>query len=132
MPATLATLPKGHEFPPTMFTLSTEWVDVYVHAVGDAAIRDAGPGLVPPMAVAALSVRAMLESAPLPPGTLHAGQELAFHRAVGIGEQLTVGARVVSRGERAGWVLLSVDFNVSSAGEDVMSGRATVTFPMES
>jgi hypothetical protein len=29
-------------------------------------------------------------------------------------------------------VLLSVDFGVSSAGEDVMSGRATVTFPMDS
>ena len=132
MSATLAALPRGHEFPPTTFTLSPEWVAAYIDAVGDAAIRDAGSALVPPMAVAALSIRAMIEASPLPPGTLHAGQELAFHRAVGIGEQLIVRARVVSRGERAGWVLLSVDFGISSAGEDVMSGRATVTFPMES
>jgi hypothetical protein len=129
MPATLAALPKGHEFPPTTFTLSPEWVDAYVAAVGDTAIRDAGPAFVPPMAIAALSIRAMLESAPLPPGTLHAGQELAFHRAAHIGEQLTVTARIVSRGERAGWVLMSVDLNVSAAGAPVMTGRATVTFP---
>jgi acyl dehydratase len=132
MSATLAALPRGHEFPPTSFTLSPEWVDAYIEAVGDAAIRNACPGLVPPMAVAALSIRAMIEASPLPPGTLHAGQELAFRRAVRIGEQLTVGARVVSRGERGGWVLLSVDFGVSSVGEDLMNGRATVTFPMES
>ncbi len=81
MPATLAALPKGHEFPPTTFTLSPEWVDAYIAAVGDAAIRDAGPGLVPPMAVAALSIRALIEASPLPPGTLHASQELVFHRS---------------------------------------------------
>ncbi len=130
MSATLAALPKGHEFPPTSFTLSSEWMDAYIDAVGDAAIRDAGPGLVPPMAVAALSIRAMLESAPLPPGTLHAGQELAFHRAARIGEQLTVTASVASRGERAGWVLMSVDLAVSADSERVMTGRATVTFPV--
>jgi hypothetical protein len=130
MPATLAALPKGHEFPPTTFTLSPEWVDAYIDAVGDAAIRDAGPGLVPPMAVAALSIRALIEASPLPPGTLHAGQELAFHRAVRIGEELTVAARIISRGERTGWVLMSVDLSVSSSGEPVMTGRATVTFPV--
>lgn len=131
MPATLAALPKGHEFPPTTFTLSPEWVDAYIDAVGDTAIRDAGPGLVPPMAVAALSIRALIEASPLPPGTLHAGQELAFHRAVRTGEELTVAARVVSRGERAGWALMSVDLEVSADGAQVMTGRATVTFPAE-
>ena len=130
MPATLAALPKGHEFPPTSFMLSPEWVVAYIDAVGDAAIRDTGPALVPPMAIAALSIRALIEASPLPPGTLHAGQEIALHRAARVGEQLTVTASIVSRGERAGWVLMSVDLEVSSAGEVVMTGRATVTFPL--
>jgi acyl dehydratase len=131
MPATLAALPKGHEFPPTTFTLSPEWVDAYIEAVGDTAIRDLGPSLVPPMAIAALSIRALIEASPLPPGTLHAGQELAFHRAEKIGDQLTVTATIVSRGERAGWVLLSVDLNVSAGADPVMTGRGTLTFPVE-
>ena len=130
MSATLAALPRGHEFPPTSFTLSPEWVDDYVAAVGDAAIRDTGPGLVPPMAIAALSIRALIEASPLPPGTLHAGQEIAFHRGARVGEQLTVTASIVSRGERGGWVLMSVDLEISSPGEVVMTGRTTITFPL--
>ena len=105
-------------------------MDAYIDAVADAAIRDAGSALVPPMAIAALSMRAPIEASSLPPGTLHAGQELAFHRAVRIGEELTVAASIASRGERAGWVLMGVDLAVSADGAKVMTGRATVTFPV--
>lgn len=132
MPSTLAALPKGYEFPQTTFTLSAEWVNAYVDAVGDSAIKNIGPDLVPPMAVAALAIRALIEASPLPPGTLHAGQELSFHRAINVGEELSVGAKIVSRGERAGWVLMSVDLEASAGDEQVMSGRATITFPVES
>ena len=130
MPATLAALPKGHEFPSTTFTLSEVWVNAYIDAVGDAAIAAVGDTFVPPMAIAALAIRALIEASPLPPGTLHAGQELSFHRAAQIGDELTVTAAIVSRGERAGWVLMSVDLSVSSADGAVMTGRATVTFPV--
>jgi acyl dehydratase len=131
MPVSLSALPKGHEFAPTAFTPTADWVREYIAAVGDEAIGGLGDGLVPPMALAACSIRALIEASPLPPGTLHAGQELSFHRAVRAGEQLTANARIVSRGERAGWVLMSIDFDVSAAGETVMRGRATVTFPAE-
>jgi acyl dehydratase len=131
MPVSLATLPKGHEFAPTMFTPTTEWVREYVAAVGDEEIGALGQDLVPPMALAACSIRALIEASPLPPGALHAGQELSFRRPVRVGEHLTANARIVSRGERAGWVLMSVDFDVSAGGESVMTGRGTITFPAE-
>lgn len=126
---TLASLEKGHEFPATEFELSAEWVSGYVAAVEDEAIRASGPAAVPPMAVAALSIRALLERAALPAGAIHVAQEIANHRAAGIGDRLSVTARVVSRGERAGWVLMGVDITVSSGAGEVMSGRAVVTFP---
>ena len=131
MPTSLAVLPKGYEFPSTTFTLSREWVADYIAATGDETTQKLDGDLVPPMALAALSIRALIEASPLPPGTLHAGQELSFRRAVRIGEELTAKAHIVSRGERPGWVLMSVEFKVSAAGEPVMSGRATVTFPAE-
>jgi acyl dehydratase len=105
-------------------------VKAYVEAVDDRAIYGIGADLVPPMAVAALSIRALIEASPLPPGTLHAGQELSFRRAVKIGDDLSVTARVISRGERAGWVLMSIDIGASANGEQVMTGRATITFPV--
>ncbi len=126
---TLAALEKGYEFPPASFDLSDEWVDAYAASVEDEAIGALDGGFVPPMAVAALAIRALLENASLPPGTLHAGQELAFTAPVRRGEMLTVASRIASRGERAGWALMGVELRVARAGEDVMTGKATITMP---
>lgn len=132
MPSTLASLPKGHSFPPTTFHLLPEWVRGYSEAVEDSAITLLPGDFAPPMAVAALSIRALLENAALPPGAVHLGQELAFHRPVRAGERLLAGARVSSRGERQGWVLMGVDLSVEGEdGAPVMTGRATVTFPVD-
>ena len=129
MPPRLDTLARGHELPPSAFELSPEWVRQYVAAVEDEAIGLLGPDLVPPMAVAALAVRALLERAALPPGAVHIGQEIAFRRAARVGERLSASARVVSRGERQGWVLMGIDLSVEGEGGPVMEGRATVTMP---
>ena len=126
---TLAALEKGHEFPPASFDLSEEWVDAYVASVGDEAIGALDGGFVPPMAVAALAIRALLEQASLPPGTLHVGQELAFTAPVRLGETLTVAARIASRGKRAGWALIAVELRVAGDDRAVMTGRATLSFP---
>lgn len=131
MTASLAALPKGHEFPPATFTLTREWVAEYVAAVSDGAIGNLGGNVVPPMALATQAIRALIEASPLPDGALHAGQEVAFKRAVSIGEVLTVNARIASRGERAGWVLMSVDFEALAGGESVMTARGTITFPVD-
>lgn len=129
---TLASLEKGHEFPAMEFDLSPEWVRAYIAAVEDGAIGIMGAGAVPPMAIATLSIRALLERAGLPAGAVHAGQEMSFHRAVRTGERLTASARIVRRGERQGWVLMSVDMAVTAAGGGtVMTGRAMVTFPAQ-
>jgi acyl dehydratase len=127
---TLAALEKGYEFPRASFDLSDEWVDAYVASVEDEAIGALDGGFVPPMAVAALAIRALLKHASLPPGTLHAGQELTFSAPVCRGEALTVAARIASRGERAGWALMGVELRVARGGEAVMTGRATISFPV--
>lgn len=130
MRVSLAELQKGDEIPAAGFDLSPEWVTEYATSVDDRAIEALGTTAVPPMAVAALAVRAMLEHASLPSGTIHAGQELSFRRALRVGEALEASGRVVSRGERAGWVLMSVELGVTAGGEAVMQGRATVSFPV--
>ena len=127
---TRADLAQGREFPPACIDLSEQWVEAYVAAVEDKAIAALGGGFVPPMAVAALAIRALLEHASLPPGTLHAGQELAFTAPARRGETLTVAARIASRGERAGWVLMGVELRVTRDGAVVMTGRATLSFPV--
>ena len=132
MPPSLTTLEKGHRFAPATFELSEGWVSDYVAAVEDAAIAGVGD-YVTPMALAALSIRALLEQSPLPSGSIHAAQELAFARPAAIGESLSVRAEIVSRGQRRGWVLMGVGLSVEDlAGGVVMDGRATITFPVDS
>jgi acyl dehydratase len=131
MPQTVADLEKGHTFPPVDFELSREWVSEYAQAVGDTATSRLGPDLVPPMAIAALSIRALLQHAALAPGTIHAGQEVNFTGGAHVGDTLSVTASVASRGERAGWVLMGVDLEASGPTGPVMTGRATITFPVD-
>jgi hypothetical protein len=84
------------------------------------------------MAIAALSIRALLDQAALPPGTVHVGQEIVLSRSARAGERLVASARILSRGERQGWVLIVVDMSVAGVGGDlVMNGRATLTFPVD-
>jgi acyl dehydratase len=129
---TLASLEKGHEFAAAEFELSPDWVSAYTLAVEDDAIPCVDPDAVPPMAIAALSIRALLDQAALPPGTVHVGQEIVFSRSTRAGERLVASARIHSRGERQGWVLMVVDMSVAGAGGDlVMNGRATLTFPVD-
>ncbi len=130
MPPRLDTLPKGHQLPPLAFELSPQWVRQYVAAVEDGAIGALDGEFVPPMAVVALGARALFEGAALPPGAVHLGQEIEFVRPVRRGGRLSASARVVSRGERQGWVLMGIEMKVDSQdGEPVMKGRATLTMP---
>ncbi len=126
----LDTLLKGHQMPSFAFELSPDWVREYVAAVEDAAIGSLDGGLVPPMAVAALAVRSLLDGAKLPPGAIHLGQELSSLKSVRVGQRLSVQARIASRGERQGWILMGIDLNVEDGNRDlVMKGRATLTMP---
>ena len=130
MPPSLDALPKGYQMPPFTFELSPDWVREYAAAVEDEAIGALDEGLVPPMAVAALAVRSLLEGAEFPPGTIHLGQEMALLKPVRLGERLSVSARVASRGERQGWVLIGIDLNVEDGEHGpVMEGRALLTMP---
>ncbi len=132
MPPTLEALSKGHEFPSVAFDLSSQWVREYAEAVEDGAIAGLGRDMVPPMAVAALSIRALLDSAGLPTGAVHLGQEVAFFRPVGMGERLSAAGRIASRGERQGWVIMRIDLKVEDEARAlVMTGRTTVTMPLD-
>lgn len=131
MTVSLADLPKGHEFAETRFKLTPEWVAEYVRAVEDKAIVSLPERSYPPLALAVCSFRALLEQASLPEGAIHVGQEINFSLSSDRESELVARARIASRGERQGWVLMGIDLNVASdSGKEIMSGRATITFPL--
>jgi hypothetical protein len=129
MTVSLAGLPKGHEFAETRFELNPEWAAEYRAAVEDQTNT---PEDLPPLALAAFSIRALLDQAALPEGAVHVSQELSFLNRAEIGAVAVARARVATRGERQGWVLMGIEITVDDdSGAQVMSGKATITFPAD-
>jgi len=132
--ASIGLLEKGHRFPPVFFVLDEAAVRDYLEAVEDAALpalcRAEGQAWAPPMAVAALALRGLMEAVGLPPGAVHGSQEFQFRRPVVVGERLASRAWVAHRSQRGGWLALAVEMEVADeAGQAVLAGRAGVLIP---
>jgi hypothetical protein len=125
----LTEVPAGHDFEPISFSIDAERSRAYRQATGDALpIYDAS-GNVPPLAVAALALGALLEQVELPPGTLHANESASFKRAVRVGARLDCHARLAQRSQRGGWVVSVLETEIRLEGETAVQARATVLCP---
>ena len=127
-------LEKGHQFSATSFVLDEDAVARYVEAVEDEALprlaQAEGKAWVPPMAVAALALRSLMEEMVLPAGASHISQELEFVRAVEAGERITCRAWLSHRSQRGGWWVLAVEMEgAGESGQPVLAGRSTVMVP---
>jgi hypothetical protein len=126
----IALLPRGHEFSQATFEVSAANVAAYLTAVQDES--GVYGEAVPPLAVAAAALRALLEQLELPAGTLHTAQEVECLAAVPAGAGLTMAGRLAQRSERGGFVASVIEFEVTLEGsraEPVLRGRATVMAP---
>ena len=128
-----ADLEPGQEISRHSYEVDEEMVSDYVAAVQDenAVLCDGtGARLVPAMAVAALSIRGVVQDLRIPGGTLHAGQEFEFMSAVTVGSPLDCAATLVQNSVRGGWRFLVIDCHVTGEGcVGVMSGKSTIMIP---
>jgi len=103
----------------------------YLEAVGRPSGQDA-PTLefVPPMAIAAYTMLVMSQSLSLPPGSIHASQELEFLKLVPIGTTIDCRGRVAQKVNRGNLHLLVIELDaVSQEQEKVLTGQATIVVP---
>ena len=122
----IAALPRGHEFPPSRFTLTRDGIAAYLRAVGDAgAYGDA----VPPLAAVALGLAALQEHLSLPDGSLHTGQEIEHERILRAGEPLTLTGRVAQRSERQGMVISVIEYEIAGEAGTAIRARTTILAP---
>ena len=69
-------LKTGQEFPPATFQVDSTIVADYLKAIEEDNVLYQDTGLVPPMAVAALALKALINAISMPPGTIHVSQDL--------------------------------------------------------
>ncbi len=117
------------------YCLDSTLVSDYVEAVQDDSgplLDTGGLELVPAMAVAALSMRGMVEDLRIPGGTLHAGQEFEFSGAVAVGDSVDCVATLAQNSVRGDWRFLIVECLVSDASDkNIMKGKSTIMIPAD-
>ena len=129
MPRSLTDLSAGHVFEPIVFTVDAGKARAYREAVGDANPFYEQEGLVPPLALAALTLGALLNQVGLPAGSLHVNESMESRRAVPIGATVECQATLAQRSQRAGWVVSVLDSQVLFDGATALTARATVLSP---
>ena len=126
-------LVPGQKISDQTYVLDYDAVAQYVDAVGDRSwpsSSDDGEALAPPMAVAALSLRGVVNDLAIPGGTLHAGQELEFGAAVPVGATLACRGTLAQNSVRGGWRFMVVQLEVEDGdGRVVMQGKSTIILP---
>lgn len=130
MTTVLTDLSAGHTFDPITFTVDSERARAYRAAAGDTLSLYDVSGVLPPLAVAALALGALLEHVSLPPGTLHASESVSFKAPVPAGARLECRASLAQRSQRAGWIVSVLDSEISHDGRVAVTARATVLSPV--
>ena len=116
------------------YTLDRESVKKYVSAVKDTSAHPKTNtlGPAPPMSIAALSLRGVVNDLKIPGGTLHIGQELSFLKPVNVGTHLECTAILSSNSVRREFRFIVVDLNVRDDLNDyVMKGKSTIMLPVD-
>ncbi|MCD6567677.1 MAG: MaoC family dehydratase [Dehalococcoidia bacterium] len=122
---TFTELSSGYEFPAASYLLDAALVSRYLEAVeGD------GDGFVPPLAIAAYAMKAMMDVISLPSGAIHASQELEFFKLVPVGSEVKCQSRVARKISRSRMKMMVLEMDVRDEnGDRVQSGKATVILP---
>jgi hypothetical protein len=127
----LRDFPAGHTFEPITLTATADRVRAYIDATADACTLYDEADVVPPLALAAFALGALLSDVGLPPGTLHVNESLEFRAAVQVGASVECQARLAQRSQRGGMIVSAIESDLRVHGETVLTARATVFSPVE-
>ena len=121
----------GEELNLGRWVLDKAFVREYLDAVEDTSPIYESIGAVPPMALAARALSALIQTLGLPSGTIHASQELECREIVKQGDEVLCRARVSRPRQRGDWSLMAAEFTVSKPdGGPVLAGKSTVLVPV--
>ena len=117
----------GTEIDLGRWALERQDVDAYLSATQDSSTIYASLSIVPPLALVAYILKEILERLSLPPGTLHATQEVKCLKGVPIGAEVRATARFARPLQRGEWQFIPANFTLWGADTEMtLTGRTTV------
>lgn len=113
------------------WTVTEDSIRQYLAAVGDSHQAYFEHHLVPPLALSAYALGALLKRLALPPGAIHSLQEVATVQPVAFGEHITAVAQLERPRQRGGLEFTTANYVLTnSAGAQVQTGKTTVLVPV--
>ncbi len=120
------------EFELGAWHVTEDWVRQYVDAVADCHGDYLKHGLVPPLALTAYTLSALLEKLELPNGAIHSLQEMETLHPVTIGSRITGVATLERHRERGGLMFTTAGYTLTNnRGVAVQTGKTTVLLSAE-
>ena len=120
----------GEELDLGSWVADRDYTDKYLSSVRDSSTIYHELEVIPPMALAARAVGALLDKLSLPAGTIHASQELDCKRMAKQGEEISCVAVLSRPLQRGDWRFVSVDFTLKDAEQDTLiTCKSTVLVP---
>ncbi len=118
----------GSEFPSVRCELTPSLISRFEEAV-EASSHG---GLVPPLAILACVLKAASQSIDMPPGSVHASQEIEFLKAVSVGSTIDCHVRIIKKISRSGLRMVVIGLKaLDRSRELVLSAATTVVSPAE-
>jgi acyl dehydratase len=109
-----------------------ESVRQYLKATGDTHVEYFESDLVPPLALAAYALAALLEKLALPPGAIHSLQEVEALGPVRMGEEINGVARLERPRRRGGLQFTTASYTLQKVnGQQIQTGKSTVLIPVK-
>ena len=113
-------------------SIGKETIRKYVDAVEDNLKLYEKLDAIPPNAIAAYVLRELLNRMCLPPGTIHASQEIESFRIIPIGKTLYCNMTVSKPTKRKGLNTISAEFVVQDIeANNLLCGKSLVLLPGE-
>tara|TARA_B100001750_G_C15390875_1_gene537370 strand:- start:91 stop:510 length:420 start_codon:yes stop_codon:yes gene_type:complete len=116
------------------YSVDSDTVEAYLEAIGASkptdADNDGKDWFAPPMSVAALGLRGVIQDLSIPEGTLHVSQDLEFNKAVKVGAKLFCQAKLSQNSIRSGKRFIAVDLKIENTDRaTVLTGKSTLVMP---
>ena len=125
-------LEPGYIISSASYTFLPADVEAYLVATDDAGDLYHESSIVPPMAVAALSMGAISDSISFPDGAVHVSQQMEFCGAVKKGESVVCTSKFISRRKRGPFNMLVLGIEVKNKDDIIVyDGETSVLLPSE-
>ena len=126
-------LKTGTEISKESFIIGKDQINDYLKALDDSSedrLLNLYTRFIPPMCIAALSLRGVIIKLEIPGGTIHTAQEIEFKNSATVGEKLYCKANLILNSIRGDWRFLTIKINVTDQnGKDIMLGKSSIMLP---